>query len=276
MLRTLPSPARLERIETLAFADLFAAAPTEVSSFLGLGSRWLEGTLLTWASRADVLMFNRAFGIGQPAPATAAHVKTIASRFDAEAVPRSFLQIAPGAQPALLEAWAGELGYAPYNRWAKFARALVELPPVADAVHIEKIGPARAAEFGRLVIETFTMPEQILGWHGALVGRTGWHHYVATLDGEAVGCAAMFVCDGLASFGTAGTVTHARGRGVQGALITRRLHDAAAAGCSHAVVETAEDTPAKPAPSFRNQLRHGFELCYMRANWLRAMPPRPA
>ena len=276
MSRPLPTPAQLERIETLAFADLFAAAPDEVSAFLGLGSRWLGGTLITWGSRADVLMFNRAFGVGQSAPSTAAHLKTIAARFDAEAVPRSFLQIAPGALPAQLEAWTRDLGYTLHNRWAKFARALDELPPVKNRVRIDKIGPARAAEFGRLVIDTFTMPEQVHGWHGALVGRTGWYHYIATLDGEAVGCAAMFLCDGLASVGTAGTVSHARGRGVQGALIIRRLHDAAAAGATHAVVETAEDTPAKPAPSFRNQLRHGFELCYMRANWLRAIPLRPA
>ena len=272
----LPSPAQLERIETLAFADLFAAAPGEVSAFLGLGSRWLDDALITWATRADVLMFNRAFGVGQATPASAAQLQRIASRFDAQGVPRSFLQIAPGARPDELEAWAGELGYAPYNRWAKFARALESLPPTSETVRVDKIEPARAAEFGRLVIDTFTMPEQIRGWHGALVGRTGWHHYIATLEGEAVGCAAMFVCDGLAAFGTAGTVTHARGRGVQGALIVRRLHDAAAAGGTHAVVETAEDTPAKPAPSFRNQLRHGFELCYLRANWLRALPPRPA
>jgi hypothetical protein len=58
-------------------------------------------------------------------------------------------------------------------------------------------------------------------------------------------------------------------------LITRRLADAAAAGCTHAVVETAEDKPEKPAPSFRNQLRHGFELCYFRPNYLRVRPTAP-
>jgi hypothetical protein len=34
------------------------------------------------------------------------------------------------------------------------------------------------------------------------------------------------------------------------------------------VVETAEDTPEKGAPSFRNMLRFGFQVAYVRPNFI--------
>ena len=55
-------------------------------------------------------------------------------------------------------------------------------------------------------------------------------------------------------------------------MFARRLHDARAAGCRFAVVETGEDTPEEPNPSYRNMLRAGFELAYFRHNWVRQAP----
>ncbi len=272
MTSTLPTPDRLERIEALNFADEYAAAPPDVMETAGLGCEWVDGTLVARASRVDVLMFNRALCVGQSSPATAATLEAIAAQFDRAGVPRSFLQIAPGARPGELPQWLEPHGYAPYNRWAKFARPLVDLPPLSSTVRIERIGPERAAIFGDVLGEAFGMPPVIRAWEAALVGRPRWSHYLAYVDHVAVACAALFMDEGLASLGQAGTLEAARGRGIQGALIARRLADAAAAGCTHAVVETAEDRPEKPAPSFRNQLRYGFELCYLRPNYLRVRP----
>jgi hypothetical protein len=275
MTSTLPAPERLERIEALTFADEYEAAPPEVVKAAGLGFEWIDGTLVAWASSVDVLMFNRAFCIGQSSPATRGTVESVAARFDRAGVPRSFLQLAPGAAPPELSAWLEPNGYAAYNRWAKFARPLIDLPPASNAVRIDRIGSDRAEDFGRVLGEAFNMPPVIRSWEAALVGRPRWRHYLAYVDDAPVGCAALFMDEDLVSFGQAGTLEHVRGRGIQGALITRRLADAAAAGCTHAVVETAEDKPEKPAPSFRNQLRHGFELCYFRPNYLRVRPTAP-
>jgi GNAT superfamily N-acetyltransferase len=269
MCTPLPAPERLESIEAITFADEFAAAPPAVVAAAGLGFEWVGDTLVAWASRVDVLMFNRAFPVGQSRPVTADALGAIAQRFDARGVPRSFLQIAPGARPAELVRWLGPLGWQRHNRWAKFARPLEQLPPLPEHVRVDVIGADRADDFGRVLVESFRMPPPMRAWQAALVGRPRWRHYLACVEGETVGCAAMFTHDGLASLGQAGTLEHARGRGVQGALIARRLRDAAGLGCTHAVVETAEDLPDKPAPSFRNQLRHGFELCYYRDNYLR-------
>ena len=64
----------------------------------------------------------------------------------------------------------------------------------------------------------------------------------------------------LAQLAGAGTLPHARGRGVQKALLQRRLADARRAGCTLAVVTTAPGTRSQD-----NVMRRGFQLLYTRA-----------
>ena len=77
----------------------------------------------------------------------------------------------------------------------------------------------------------------------------------------------------MAWFSFAGTREGHRGRGAQSALIARRLRDARLAGCTRVSVETAEDKPEKPAPSFRNLRRLGFRFAYLRPNFLYEFAP---
>jgi GNAT superfamily N-acetyltransferase len=103
----------------------------------------------------------------------------------------------------------------------------------------------------------------------------GWRHYLAT-DGEtAVGAAAMYARGAWAWLGLAATLEEARGRGAQSALIARRIADAYAAGVRWLSIETAEDTPERDAPSFRNVVRQGFRVAYLRPNWLWKAPVVP-
>jgi N-acetylglutamate synthase-like GNAT family acetyltransferase len=92
----------------------------------------------------------------------------------------------------------------------------------------------------------------------------GVTRYIARLDGEAAGEAALHVDDGVALLAGSGTVPHLRGRGVQKALVARRLDDARSAGCDLAVVVTSPGTRSQ-----ENVMRRGFELLYTRAILLR-------
>lgn len=94
----------------------------------------------------------------------------------------------------------------------------------------------------------------------------GLRRYVAVCDGVVAGAASMSVEDGLAQFTGAATLPAHRGRGIQTALLSARLADAAAAGCDLAVVTTA---PA--SRSQRNAQSCGFGLLYTRAILVR--PP---
>ena len=59
----------------------------------------------------------------------------------------------------------------------------------------------------------------------------GGARYIAEVGGEPVGMASFPVVDGVGYFGTAGVLPEYRRRGVQAALIRRRLADASGLGC---------------------------------------------
>jgi GNAT superfamily N-acetyltransferase len=92
----------------------------------------------------------------------------------------------------------------------------------------------------------------------------GLTRYIARLDGEGAGEAALHVDEGVALLAGSGTVPHLRGRGVQKALVGRSLDYARRTGCYLAVVVTAPGTRSQ-----ENVMRRGFELLYTRAILLR-------
>jgi len=94
--------------------------------------------------------------------------------------------------------------------------------------------------------------------------------YVARLSGEPAGSASMRIDGGIAAMCGASTVPALRRRGVQQALLLKRVDDARAAGCDVAVVTTAPGTQSQA-----NAERRGFRLLYARAVLVRARAARP-
>ena len=84
--------------------------------------------------------------------------------------------------------------------------------------------------------------------------------YVALRDGVIAGGASFRIAEGVAQLTGAATAPAHRRQGVQSALLSARLADAAAAGCDIAVVTTQ---PA--SKSQQNAQRRGFDLLYTRA-----------
>jgi GNAT superfamily N-acetyltransferase len=135
---------------------------------------------------------------------------------------------------------------------------------------VEAIGPERALDFGRINATAFGEPPLLEAWSAAIVGKPDWTTYLADDRETPIACAGIRIAGGVAWMGMAGTLEAYRGRGAQSALIARRLADAREWGCHLVVLETAEDHPDKPAPSYRNQIRFGFRPIYARENWLLA------
>jgi GNAT superfamily N-acetyltransferase len=84
--------------------------------------------------------------------------------------------------------------------------------------------------------------------------------YAALRDGGIVGGATMRIAEGVAQLTGAATVPAHRRRGVQTALLSARLADAAAAGCDVAVIITQPGSKSQ-----QNAQRQGFDLLYTRA-----------
>ena len=89
---------------------------------------------------------------------------------------------------------------------------------------------------------------------------TAFTRYLARVDGTNAGSAGMRLSDGVAQFCGASTLPAFRRRGVQAALLRRRLRDAADAGCDVAVVTTQPGSKSN-----HNAQRLGFALLYPRA-----------
>jgi ribosomal protein S18 acetylase RimI-like enzyme len=95
----------------------------------------------------------------------------------------------------------------------------------------------------------------------------GFQRYCAWIDGELAGTATLRIDDGLAQLCGAATLPAFRRRGVQTALLRRRLADAAAAGCDTALMTTSPGTKSQ-----ENGFKQGFGLLYVRALMVKAPP----
>ena len=102
--------------------------------------------------------------------------------------------------------------------------------------------------------------EALAGAERDLVTAAGVIRYAALRDGIIAGGASFRPAEGIAQFTGAATAPAHRRRGIQTALLSARLADAAAAGCDIAVVTTQPGSKSQ-----QNVQRRGFDLLYARA-----------
>jgi MOSC domain-containing protein YiiM len=149
-----------------------------------------------------------------------------------------------------------------YRRHGTVGRVVAEAPPwpgaVAESRHTVFAGdPARIAATttagvgGEVAIRAIR-PDEASGWAttlveaagidgperpawvasmAGLVGRSGFHHFVAESDGRIVGVSAVFTRRRVGRLVGAAVRQDARGRGIQRAMIARRAATALDAGC---------------------------------------------
>lgn len=121
---------------------------------------------------------------------------------------------------------------------------------VRASLHPDTEGVPWYEEFPRQILENAERD-------GAAAGVV---HYAALRDGTVLGGGGLRIAESIAQLAGAGTAPEYRRQGVQTALTSVRLADAAAAGCDVAVVTT------QPASrSQQNVQRQGFDLLYTRA-----------
>jgi len=254
------------------------AVPPSVRDAYGVRVEAIGETVLGMSSGLDVLTFNRVVGLGMSTPATAKELDAIIGRYRDANVRRFFLQLSPAAQPLALLDWIRQRGFVPYNAWMKLYRraepysddvAAMDAPE--HTVRVERAHHEDADTFGTIAATTFGMPPAAAQWLTTIVGRDGWHCYLAYDGATPIGVGAMFVMRDYAWLGIAGTLEAARRRGAQTALIRHRVNVAHAMGCKWVVVETAEETATRVVPSLHNLRRLGFTVAYPRVNYLCAV-----
>jgi GNAT superfamily N-acetyltransferase len=135
---------------------------------------------------------------------------------------------------------------------------------VRDAAVLEEFLDAHAA--GWRIPDPQGFKANVRGW----LGQPGWSLYLARLDGKAAATGILFIRDGVGYCADAATVPAFRGRGLQQAMLRRRIADAAAAGVD-VVCSGAEYLSA----SHRNMERVGMRVQFVRALWTGSDGVRP-
>lgn len=149
-----------------------------------------------------------------------------------------------------------------------------------DGVTVERARPDALEAWLDVVVGGFAVPDaQGVASHESfprdamravmreLALARGFALYVARRAGVAAGGASMHLGEGIAHLAGAATLPEHRRHGVQGALLERRLADAAREGCELAVVITLPGSKSQ-----QNVQRQGFQLLYTRAILRRAAP----
>jgi GNAT superfamily N-acetyltransferase len=246
--------------EAEAYADMFEAAPAA----LGMRVERVSGTVALIAPSVPIFLFNRVIGLGLEETVSDVLLEQIASLYVGSPVHGVQLTPITRLEPDRLE----QFGFRAAGRWAKMYRPSDTEVDVPTNLEIVQIGPERAAEFSQVTIAAHGMPPAIASWTATLVGRPSWHAYAALEANEIVSVGMMFVRGDVAWLGLGGTLPSHRRRGAQGAIMARRIREAAALGCTWVITETGEDLPEKPNPSFHNMIRTGFRLAYQRQNYI--------
>ena len=183
------------------------------------------------------------------------------------------IELAHLADPAIGDLLTGR-GYRLESFENVLGRALAGEPArvLPPGVEVRLSGAEESGAWLEVVAEGSVHPDaQGVPWHEEFpreviiaaerdAAAAGAVRYAALREGVIAGGATMRITEGVAQLTGAATAPAHRRRGVQSALLSARLADAAAAGCDVAVITTQPGSK-----SHQNAQRQGFDLLYARA-----------
>ncbi len=261
-------PVALDRVDRRFWREIWESVPAEIATERGIEVRRfgpIQATVVK--ALGQVGMLNLVLGAAEAARSS--ELEAAINWAEERSTP--YVSVTPDLPgSAATEEWLRARGFRPTYAWMKFVRD-PHPPrfPAPDGVEVVEMTTPDQEPFGTIAALGFGMPAWGAELFAHLPGRDGWRCYVARVEGEACGCGAMVIEDGIAELGIGATLEAARGRGCQTALLRRRIADAADAGCRTLLVETGEQVPDRPSASYRNILKAGFEEAYLRPNWQR-------
>ena len=264
---------RFERAESRAWMEIQRSVDPAFRDRFGVEVHEVDGSVVLLAPKTDMLAQNRVWMPGSAPLLREETLDGVIALFRARKAERFVLHWRPDAQPAEAPAWFAARGFRSSHPMAKLFRQTDATLAYASDVEVIEIAAARAGEFGMVAALGSELGEAMAPGFNSTVGLRGWTHYLAMYEGRPIAAALLNLDGGIGWCGLAGTLPAFRGRGAQSALLTRRVRDAALRGCAWVVCETMAETAERPNPSFRNMRRLGFELAYVRPNFILALNP---
>jgi GNAT superfamily N-acetyltransferase len=261
---------RVDRVESESFITLYSAARE-----WGTGWHTEDGVTSVWAGRDDDPSFSCVLNLAE----SSRREETLLT-LESVARDRGAQVFGVDTHPDL-DDWASDerlrtLGFQPDSEECIWALDLTRSPHTVEIPADVTIREATEADQ-----ETFASVLNI-GWglerdaargyvFAAGIGLENWVQYIAEIDGRPAGIAVLFIHDQVADCFLSATVAELRGRGVQTALIERRLSDGQERGCTLATSQTVVHN-ASP----RNMARRGFQPLYRRWIYGKSLHSRDA
>lgn len=258
---------RVDSVETESFISLYAAAEA-----WGTGSHTIDGVTAVWSGQDDDPSFSCVLNL-----ANATQPERTLERLEQTVRERGGLVFGVDTHPdldqRLSEDRLQQLGFERDCQeciWALDLSAGFSAGNTPADISIVEAGPADREVFARTLNQGWNLPEQAArGYIFAQgIGLSGWHQYMAYVEGKLAGIAVLFIHDRVADCFLSATLPDFRGKGIQTALIERRLNDGFRAGCNLATSQTVVHN-ASP----RNMARRGFQPLYRR--WIYGKRLRP-
>jgi GNAT superfamily N-acetyltransferase len=257
---------RIERAETQLIATATQAARVRVGATVFVTP--LAGGAACYAEHGSPL--NKIVGLGFGGLPSGDALDEIEQAYSAHTTATQ-VELSNLADPAIGEALTGR-GYRLVSFENVLGRSLpAERLPVAPPGIQVALSDGRAAWLG-VILDGFehpdsegvptheNFPREVVANATGDIEQAGATPYLAFRDGAVAGGASMRMFEGVAQLTGAATAPAHRRRGVQSALLTARLADAAEAGCDIAVVTTAPGSKSQ-----QNVQRQGFQVLYTRA-----------
>jgi GNAT superfamily N-acetyltransferase len=259
---------RIERVETQLIINASKAAHRRSAHRSGFLLP-VAGGLACFAEKDSP--FNKVVGLGFAGAPSAEALKEIEEAFAACGAPVQ-IELAHLGDPTIgtlltergyrLVSFENVLGIDLKDKPERVTPPGIEIRPSGDhefeawidvvmegATHPDTQGVATHEEFPRDVLENAERDT-----------AAGLVRYVALRDGVFAGGASFTMIDGIAALTGAATAPAHRRKGVQTALLSARLADAASNGCDVAIITTQPGSKSQ-----QNAQRRGFDLLYTRA-----------
>jgi GNAT superfamily N-acetyltransferase len=215
----------------------------------------------------------RAVGMGFAAPITAVEMDQLEHFYYSRKAP-SQVDYCPLSDPSLLEL-TKERGYGIAELNNVLVRKLdpTEKFSVRSEFAIRAGKPDEALAFSSILRQSFFPdggePDGFDEMLSPMFAFPGSLTFVAEIDGQLVATSAGLIIPEHKIVGLygAGTLNEYRGRGLQTAMLQRRMQAAAEAGCEYAVIVTLGGTTSQ-----RNAERLGFRVAYSKATLIKQPP----
>ena len=266
----LATAASIEAAEARAWADLYAAAPADWAESAGVRTRELGGVLvLEWAA-TERRYFSRAIGLGVVAPATAGALDEIVGVWDGAGITGFLVQSLPHCRPAGYDDLLRARGLEPFDAQDRVVRDGRPAAPRRREVEVERVTDETAAEWSDFMQGVYRLDTG--PWLPRLIGRPGWHQYVARDGGEIVAARAMFIGpDGTAWLGMDGPVPGLMTAEYEpdAALCARIVEEGLAAGARRFIADVEAPSEAMDTPSYTYFSELGFHRPYVRTHFAR-------